>query len=69
MRDLICNIASAEKAAVAARPKEIFMGTPAVGAPLAHQETFVLKELARAELGGEVSEWLVSSPRVPPCML
>ena len=45
------------------------MATPAVGTPVVCQETQVLKELARSQLGGEVSTRFVGSLCVPPCAL
>ena len=57
------------EATAAARPKEVKMATPAAGAPVARQETQVLKEPARSDLGGEEPTWLVGSPYVIPCAI
>ena len=62
---------SAERAEAAAAvgSKEMLMATPAACVPVARQETEVLEEPARLELGAEVSAWLDFSPCVPPCAI
>ena len=57
------------EATAAARSKEASMATPAAGAAVARQETQVLKEPARSDLGGEEPTWLVGSPHVLPCAI
>ena len=57
------------EATAAARPKEDNMATPVAGAPVARQETQVLKEPARTDPCAEVSQWLADSPSVPSCAI
>ena len=66
---LLEKAAERAEAAAAARTKEVKMATPAVNVPVARQETQVLKEPARSDLVGEVSQWLVCNMYVPPCAL
>ena len=66
---LLKKAAERAEATAAARSKEASMATPAAGAAVARQETQVLKEPARSELGGEVSARLDDSPYVLPCAL
>ena len=66
---LLESAAERAEAAAAARTEEVKMATPAAGAPVARQETQVLKEPARSGLGGEEPVWLVGSPYVPLCAI